>query len=108
MQGRKVDFELIFVPIEDPHRNFEEDVRLFFERKGYFAKYSREMRWGDDGEIFWERGVPDLYIKNEDEEVFVEVKRRHDGLKGYQVEWIATHPSKRVILAYPKTGEEVI
>jgi hypothetical protein len=45
-------------------------------------------------------GTPDLFCKNEEEEFYVEVKIKNDGLRPSQARWVLENPDKLVYVYY--------
>ena len=105
----KLDIEIMKIPY-DGSIEFEEIVKIFFEKQGYevikikINPHSPEELEIDGHVIKFIAGAPDYLVKKDNSHFFVECKTG-----GYtfsiqlnQIVWYISHPNERIILAIPK------
>lgn len=94
---KEINFYVMF--LEEKSSNFYNDVKKYFEEKGYIVQKSKKYFVGF--------GIPDLYVYNNNDSFFVEIKGiRGDGLRDTQIKWLIMHGSKyKTIVVYKERNK---
>jgi Holliday junction resolvase len=97
-----IELKIKLIEIYQEHyskKNYEETVKEYFKKLGYNVRYNSPVNGN--------KGIPDLFIENNNESFYVECKNNSDGLKINQIEWILNNPNKIVYIAVPMIHKNI-
>ena len=88
-----------FMFIESDSNDIEGYVKKHFESMGYLVKKTNPKS---------DVGVFDFIVKNEDEEIYVEVKSEEDGIRMSQAKWACENPDVNRVICFVRRSNAMV